>query len=279
MLQYAVYSVISPEGCASILWKSADKKELAAAAKVLAADAELKASRSADAAAAEHRRRARREARMLGEARDTRELLAARQEELSRMSESDLIELTAPYVEAAAVWAALEPRPLGSDPSGIGWQTAPPIALLSANWLRTQRDGGLPERQRLPPEAFITVEVLRSMALAKSTMPRATKVARMSSRCKDGSAVPTMPNLLTPRAILPSRSQPASFPPRRASMPPVGVVLSCRGSFPSRLSIVLRSRNSSGIFRLRNITCRTSKAPRSVVWCSRTCVCFTAVQL
>lgn len=32
MLQYAVYSVISPEGCASILWKTADKAEEAAAA-------------------------------------------------------------------------------------------------------------------------------------------------------------------------------------------------------------------------------------------------------
>ncbi len=32
MLQYAVYSVISPEGCASILWKSADRRELAAEA-------------------------------------------------------------------------------------------------------------------------------------------------------------------------------------------------------------------------------------------------------
>lgn len=30
MLQYATYSVISPEGCASILWKSADKAPLAA---------------------------------------------------------------------------------------------------------------------------------------------------------------------------------------------------------------------------------------------------------
>ncbi|HEY8521773.1 MAG TPA: acetyl-CoA carboxylase carboxyltransferase subunit alpha [Gammaproteobacteria bacterium] len=30
MLQYAIYSVISPEGCASILWKSADKAETAA---------------------------------------------------------------------------------------------------------------------------------------------------------------------------------------------------------------------------------------------------------
>ncbi len=32
MLEYAVYSVISPEGCASILWKSAEKAELAAEA-------------------------------------------------------------------------------------------------------------------------------------------------------------------------------------------------------------------------------------------------------
>jgi acetyl-CoA carboxylase carboxyl transferase subunit alpha len=30
MLQYAIYSVISPEGCASILWKSADKASVAA---------------------------------------------------------------------------------------------------------------------------------------------------------------------------------------------------------------------------------------------------------
>ncbi len=38
MLQYGVYSVISPEGCASILWRSADKKELAAEAMGLTAD-------------------------------------------------------------------------------------------------------------------------------------------------------------------------------------------------------------------------------------------------
>jgi acetyl-CoA carboxylase carboxyl transferase subunit alpha len=38
MLQYSVYSVISPEGCASILWKSADKKELAADAMGLTAE-------------------------------------------------------------------------------------------------------------------------------------------------------------------------------------------------------------------------------------------------
>jgi len=38
MLQYAYYSVISPEGCASILWKSADKAKEAAEALNLTAD-------------------------------------------------------------------------------------------------------------------------------------------------------------------------------------------------------------------------------------------------
>lgn len=38
MLQYSVYSVISPEGCASILWKSADKAEEAAEAMRITAD-------------------------------------------------------------------------------------------------------------------------------------------------------------------------------------------------------------------------------------------------
>lgn len=38
MLQYSVYSVISPEGCASILWKSAEKASEAAEAMGMAAD-------------------------------------------------------------------------------------------------------------------------------------------------------------------------------------------------------------------------------------------------
>ncbi len=38
MLQYSIYSVISPEGCASILWKSAEKAPLAAEALGLTAD-------------------------------------------------------------------------------------------------------------------------------------------------------------------------------------------------------------------------------------------------
>ncbi len=38
MLQYSIYSVISPEGCASILWKSADKASLAADAMGITAN-------------------------------------------------------------------------------------------------------------------------------------------------------------------------------------------------------------------------------------------------
>ncbi|MCH8944747.1 MAG: acetyl-CoA carboxylase carboxyltransferase subunit alpha [Proteobacteria bacterium] len=38
MLQYSIYSVISPEGCASILWKSADKAEDAADAMRITAE-------------------------------------------------------------------------------------------------------------------------------------------------------------------------------------------------------------------------------------------------
>ena len=38
MLQYSTYSVISPEGCASILWKSADKAALAAEAMNITSD-------------------------------------------------------------------------------------------------------------------------------------------------------------------------------------------------------------------------------------------------
>ena len=38
MLQYSTYSVISPEGCASILWKSAEKANLAAEAMAITSD-------------------------------------------------------------------------------------------------------------------------------------------------------------------------------------------------------------------------------------------------
>lgn len=42
MLEYSVYAVISPEGCASILWKSADKAEIAAEAMGITAERLLK---------------------------------------------------------------------------------------------------------------------------------------------------------------------------------------------------------------------------------------------
>jgi acetyl-CoA carboxylase carboxyl transferase subunit alpha len=38
MLEYSTYSVISPEGCASILWKSPDKAQLAAEAMGITSD-------------------------------------------------------------------------------------------------------------------------------------------------------------------------------------------------------------------------------------------------
>jgi acetyl-CoA carboxylase carboxyl transferase subunit alpha len=38
MLQYSIYSVISPEGCAGILWRSAEKKDLAAEAMGISAE-------------------------------------------------------------------------------------------------------------------------------------------------------------------------------------------------------------------------------------------------
>lgn len=41
MLQYSIYSVISPEGCASILWKSADKASVAAEAMGVSAEKNL----------------------------------------------------------------------------------------------------------------------------------------------------------------------------------------------------------------------------------------------
>jgi len=42
MLQYSIYSVISPEGCASILWKSADKASQAAEAMGVSAEQNLR---------------------------------------------------------------------------------------------------------------------------------------------------------------------------------------------------------------------------------------------
>ncbi len=42
MLQYSIYCVITPEGCASILWKSADKAPQAAEAMGVSAEQNLR---------------------------------------------------------------------------------------------------------------------------------------------------------------------------------------------------------------------------------------------
>jgi len=54
MLRYSTYSVISPEGCASILWKNADKAQLAAEAMAITSD-KLKALGLIDAIVPEPR--------------------------------------------------------------------------------------------------------------------------------------------------------------------------------------------------------------------------------
>jgi acetyl-CoA carboxylase carboxyl transferase subunit alpha len=52
MLEYATYSVISPEGCASILWKSAEKAQVAAEAMKLTSSG-LKTNKLVDAIVSE----------------------------------------------------------------------------------------------------------------------------------------------------------------------------------------------------------------------------------
>lgn len=81
MLQYSTYSVISPEGCASILWKSADKAPLAAEAMGMTA-ARLKELRLIDTVIEEP----------LGGAHRNVEAMA---EALKRQLLSDLTELDA----------------------------------------------------------------------------------------------------------------------------------------------------------------------------------------
>lgn len=102
MLQYSTYSVISPEGCASILWKSADKKELAAEAMNLTAD-RLKSLGLVDEVLGEplggaHRDRAA-AARSLGEA------LLRHLGELERLSIDQLLAERAQRIAGFGVYA------------------------------------------------------------------------------------------------------------------------------------------------------------------------------
>lgn len=88
MLEYSVYSVISPEGCASILWKSADKAEDAAEAMGITADS-LQEFGLVDEVLAEPLGAAHRDIR--GTAEVIRNALAKHLDDLDQLSPEQLI--------------------------------------------------------------------------------------------------------------------------------------------------------------------------------------------
>lgn len=90
MLQYGIYSVISPEGCASILWKSADKAEDAAEAMKITAD-NLKGFGLVDEVLQEPLGGAHRAPQQMGEV--IRNALIKNLEELDSLSTEQLLEI------------------------------------------------------------------------------------------------------------------------------------------------------------------------------------------
>jgi acetyl-CoA carboxylase carboxyl transferase subunit alpha len=89
MLQYATYSVISPEGCASILWKSAEKASEAAESMGITA-ARLKALGLIDRIVAEPVGGAHRDHRAM--AQTLRKSLQDALRQLSELSPTELVE-------------------------------------------------------------------------------------------------------------------------------------------------------------------------------------------
>jgi acetyl-CoA carboxylase carboxyl transferase subunit alpha len=89
MLQFSTYSVISPEGCASILWKSADKAELAAEAMAITSD-KLKEQELVDQVISEPLGGAHRDSAAMAET-----LKAALIEHLNELIDQDLDDLLA----------------------------------------------------------------------------------------------------------------------------------------------------------------------------------------
>lgn len=89
MLKYSTYSVISPEGCASILWKSAEKASLAAEAMAITAPQILKQG-LIDDIIAEPLGGAHRDPEIM--ARNLRKALASALAEVCKPSVSDLLE-------------------------------------------------------------------------------------------------------------------------------------------------------------------------------------------
>jgi acetyl-CoA carboxylase carboxyl transferase subunit alpha len=106
MLQFSTYSVISPEGCASILWKSADKKEVAADALNLTA-ARLRDLGLVDEVLAEPLGGAHRDALMMSNA--LREAIIAHLGQLQTLSLDALVERRARRIASFGVYLENQP--------------------------------------------------------------------------------------------------------------------------------------------------------------------------
>src|SRR5580698_9244962 len=106
MLQFSTYSVISPEGCASILWKSADKKEVAADALNLTA-ARLRDLGLVDEVLAEPLGGAHRDALMMSNA--LREAITAHLGQLQTLSIDALVERRARRIASFGVYLENQP--------------------------------------------------------------------------------------------------------------------------------------------------------------------------
>src|ERR1700733_3105939 len=106
MLPFSTYSVISPEGCASILWKSADKKEVAADALNLTAG-RLSALGLVDEVLPEPLGGAHRDAAVMSNA--LREALIAHLGHLQSLSIDTLVERRAKRIESFGVYLETQP--------------------------------------------------------------------------------------------------------------------------------------------------------------------------
>jgi acetyl-CoA carboxylase carboxyl transferase subunit alpha len=106
MLQFSTYSVISPEGCASILWKSADKKEIAADALNLTA-ARLRDLDLVDEVLPEPLGGAHRDAVMMSNA--LRQGISAHLGQLQKLSLDALLEQRAKRIASFGMYLESEP--------------------------------------------------------------------------------------------------------------------------------------------------------------------------
>jgi acetyl-CoA carboxylase carboxyl transferase subunit alpha len=106
MLQFSTYSVISPEGCASILWKSADKKEVAADALNLTA-ARLRDLELVDEVLPEPLGGAHRDATMMSNA--LRQGISAHLGQLQALSLDELVDQRARRIASFGVYIENQP--------------------------------------------------------------------------------------------------------------------------------------------------------------------------